>query len=67
MNSILLEDEEREGLHVEEETVGENGLQLQGFDPKLCVVGRFISEGKVTFLKCNIQWLHYENLEKVFI
>lgn len=50
MNSIALEDEEDSGFIVEEAVSEENGLQLQGFDLKLCIVGRFISEGKIDFL-----------------
>lgn len=50
MNAISLEDEEEGGLQIEEPTGDVIGLHAQGFDPKLCVVGRFISEGKVDFM-----------------
>lgn len=50
MNSISLEDEEEGGFAIEEEIGVNVGTQGQGIDPKLCVVGRFISEGKVDFV-----------------
>lgn len=49
MNIISLEDEEEGGLEFLGSTGDENGMQVQGFNPELCVVGRFISEGKVEF------------------
>lgn len=49
MNAISL-DEEEGGLEIEQSAGDVTGLQIQGFDPKLCVVGRFISEGKVDFM-----------------
>lgn len=49
MSAISLEDEEEGGFEFLESTEDGNGLQIQGFNPKLCVVGRFISEGKVDF------------------
>ncbi|KAL8118945.1 hypothetical protein AgCh_016437 [Apium graveolens] len=50
MNVISLVDEEERGLEIEQSVGDVTGLQIQGFDPKLCVVGRFISEGKVDFM-----------------
>lgn len=49
MNDISLEDEEEGGLALEtEEQVGNDQI-FSGFDAKLCVVARFISEGRVDF------------------
>lgn len=50
MNAISFDDEEEGGLETEEILGTNKGLQIQGFDPKLCIVGKFISEGKVDFL-----------------
>lgn len=49
LNSISLEDEEEGGLEITTETLEGGNTQLQGFDAKLCVVGRFITEGRVEF------------------
>lgn len=49
MNSISLEDEEEGVFELENEVLGENTPLAQGFNAKLCVVGRFITEGRVDF------------------
>lgn len=49
MNTISLEEEEGEGLLIEE-TGGDSEFQGHGFNSNLCVVSRFISEGKVNFM-----------------
>lgn len=49
MNNITLEDEEDGGLALEE-IVGETGGEgFKDFDVKLCLMGRFITEGVVDF------------------
>lgn len=50
MESITLEDEEEGGLAIEEEVFHKKEQDFNGFDVKLCVVGRFITEGQVDFL-----------------
>lgn len=50
MSVISLEEEEEGVLCIEGTNEDIGAFQEQGFDPKLCVVGRFISEGKVDFL-----------------
>lgn len=49
LNNISLEDEEEGGLEIVAEALEGENLQQQGFDAKLCVVGRFITEGRVDF------------------
>lgn len=49
MNNISLDDEEEGGLEFGEETLNLDISQNQGFDFKLCVIGRFITEGRVEF------------------
>lgn len=49
MNIISLEDEEEGVLEIEDAASVTNNLQTQGFDAKLCIVGRFISEGRIDF------------------
>ncbi|XP_074336834.1 uncharacterized protein At4g02000-like [Apium graveolens] len=46
---VSLEDEEEVGFEILVEE-GEHNQIIQGVDPKLCIVGRFIAEGKVDFL-----------------
>lgn len=50
MESITLEEEQAGGLAIEEETRQGEEQVFNGFDAKLCVVGRFISEGQIDFL-----------------
>lgn len=49
LNDISLEDEEEGGIEIEASEVLANNLQNQGFDAKLCIVGRFITEGRTDF------------------
>lgn len=49
MNTITLEDEDEGVLSVEELQDLGNNKSKKGFDAKLCVVGKFISEGYVDF------------------
>lgn len=49
MNNITLEDEEEGGLAVGEEAIHNTEQLINGFDAKLCVVARFITEGNVDF------------------
>ncbi|KAK1362169.1 hypothetical protein POM88_046643 [Heracleum sosnowskyi] len=44
MNNISIEDEEEEGLAIDGEELNNNIHGLTGFNAKLCVVARFISE-----------------------
>lgn len=50
INKIALEEEEETGYEVIAEDLDEQNQNLQGYNPKLCIVGRFIAEGKVEFL-----------------
>lgn len=50
MNSITLEDEEEGGISFEETEVADVTEVLQGFDYRLCLVGRFVNEGVIDFL-----------------
>lgn len=50
MNMVTLEEEEEAGYEIIAEGEEEHNQIIQGFNPKLCVVGRFIVEGKVDFL-----------------
>lgn len=50
MNTITLEDEEEGVFEIEETISSDGGLQIQEINPKLCMVGRFISEGRVDFM-----------------
>lgn len=52
-------DEEEAGLEIEDSARDVTGLQAQGFDPKLCVVDRFISEGNVNFIAINATYHGY--------
>lgn len=49
MNNISIEDEEKGGIEITEETIGSNELQNNGYIAHLCVVGRFLTEGRVDF------------------
>lgn len=49
MNNISLDDEENGGIEIEAGELESGTLQDQGFDAKLCIVGRFIQEGKFDF------------------
>lgn len=49
MNNISLEDEEEGGLEINEEVLGDNNIHNQIFNANLCVIGRFINEGRVDF------------------
>ncbi|KAK1392891.1 DUF4283 domain-containing protein [Heracleum sosnowskyi] len=49
MNNISLDDEEDGGVALELEEIQGGAQQLQGFDAKLCVVARFLSDGRVDF------------------
>lgn len=49
MNSIMLEDEEKEGKIIENVEGEENTEAFKSFDVKLCLVGRFLTEGVVGF------------------
>lgn len=65
MNMVTLEDEEEISYEIIAEEEQEQPSQyFQGFNPKLCVVGHFIVEGKVDFLALNTQWQHYGSLER---
>lgn len=48
MNEITLEDEENGGLSVDYSDDNEQVTQSV-FNPKLCLIGRFISEGQIDF------------------
>lgn len=50
INAIALENEEEGGIKIGNARELEEGLQEQDFDPKLYVVGKFISEGGIDFL-----------------
>lgn len=47
MNNISLEDEDGSGLLLDATYLSNNVSDEQGFDAKLCIVGRFLSEGRV--------------------
>lgn len=49
MNNVSLADEEEGGIEINEEILEPNSLLNQTFNANLCVVGRFITEGKVDF------------------
>lgn len=49
MNNITLDDEEEGGLALEDEVFQKTESAFTGFDAKLCIVARFISEGNVDF------------------
>ncbi|KAK1388587.1 hypothetical protein POM88_016765 [Heracleum sosnowskyi] len=49
MNVFSLADEEDGGIEIVAEEVTTDILQGQGFDANLCIVGRFIQEGRVDF------------------
>ncbi|KAK1379781.1 hypothetical protein POM88_026525 [Heracleum sosnowskyi] len=49
MNNITLEEEEERGLAVEVTEEDENHEAFYGLDAKLCLMGRFITEGVVDF------------------
>ncbi|KAL8093892.1 hypothetical protein AgCh_035685 [Apium graveolens] len=49
MNNISLEDEEEGGLSIEPETLVEDHHIDNGFNAKLCVVARFLSDGRIDF------------------
>ncbi|KAK1355565.1 CCHC-type domain-containing protein [Heracleum sosnowskyi] len=50
MNMVTIEDEEEIGYEIIAEEQEQPSQYFQGFNPKLCVVGRFIVEGKTDFL-----------------
>lgn len=47
--NISLEDEEEGGLTLESEEIQKNDQALYGFDAKLCIVARFLSDGYADF------------------
>lgn len=49
MNSITLEEEEEGGIAIEYSIHTEEDNTLNGLDIKLCLMGRFITEGVVDF------------------
>lgn len=49
MEMVSLADEEEAGFEIVAEENESNQI-IEGFDPKLCIVGRFITEDKVDFL-----------------
>lgn len=49
MNNITLDDEEEGGLALEETECEKGGEGFKDFDTKLCLMGRFITEGVVDF------------------
>lgn len=49
MSNITLDDEEEGGLALEEEVFQNAEQVFSGFNPNLCVVARFISEGNIDF------------------
>lgn len=49
INNISLEDEDEGGLEIISDLQSENEQSLVGFDAKLCVVARSLSEGQVDF------------------
>lgn len=49
MNDISLEDEEEGGLSLDLEENAEAEEGTFGFDAKLCIVGKFLTEGRVDF------------------
>lgn len=49
MGNIALEEEEEGGIVIETEYGGEKTELIHGFDAKLCMVGRFITEGVIDF------------------
>lgn len=71
MNIISLEDEEEGVLEIEDAASVTNNLQTQGFDAKLCIVGRFILEGRIDMggsyqrdalilKQCRIRWQFWQ-------
>lgn len=49
MNNILLEEEEEGGIALDAENVAENEEIAHNWDAKLCLVGRFLTEGMLDF------------------
>lgn len=49
LNNIFLDDEEEGGLAIDEGITLEGEQPFNGFDAKLCVVARFLTEGQVDF------------------
>lgn len=49
MNIISLDDDEEGGPEVEVGVQEDSSSDFQGFNAKLCVIGRFITEGRVKF------------------
>lgn len=45
-----MEDEEEGGIELEVSTESNENQQDHDFDAKLCVVGRFVTEGRVDFM-----------------
>lgn len=50
MNSVTLDEEEEGGLALEVTEEEDNQETFHGFDAKLCLMGRFITEGVVDFI-----------------
>ncbi|KAK1390943.1 hypothetical protein POM88_019121 [Heracleum sosnowskyi] len=49
MNNVSLEEEENGGLTIEGEEISSNDQLSFGFDAKLCVVARFLTQGRANF------------------
>ncbi|KAK1358247.1 hypothetical protein POM88_051503 [Heracleum sosnowskyi] len=49
LNNIVLDDEEEGGLAIDEGITIEGEQPFNGFDAKLCVVAKFLTEGQVDF------------------
>lgn len=47
MNNISLEDEEESGIEIDVGLLAESNTQNLGFNARLSMVGRFITEGRV--------------------
>lgn len=49
MNSISIADEDEGGIEIQEAALNAHEIHNQSFDANLCIVGRFISEGRIEF------------------
>lgn len=49
LQNVTLEEEENGGLAIEEEILQDENQLFTGFDAKLCIVARFLTEGHVEF------------------
>lgn len=67
MSNITLEDKAEGGLAIEAVEGEEVNELFKGFVAKLCLVGRFITEGAVDFLAMHKLWQPYGGPEKVSI